>query len=161
MIRSATLPADLQAVRALLYEYGEIRNFDAALGDYTAELAGLPGKYAPPAGCLLLAIHSDTPTGCVAFRRLTETHCEMKRLFVRPDFRGEGIGKALVEALLHAAHEAGYQVMRLDTHPSMYTAQAPYLDCGFVEIERYNDNPTPGIRFFEQRLGEEASGSPS
>lgn len=151
-LRPAIDTSDLQAVRDLLYEYGEIRNFDAALGDYMGELAGLPGPYTSPTGCLLLATWQEKPAGCVAFRELDESYCEMKRMFVRPIFRGKGIGKALLAGILKAARQAGYAYMRLDTHPSMNTAQALYQSFGFAEIDRYNENPTPGIRFFERKL---------
>lgn len=151
-LRPATDTSDLQAVRDLLYEYGEIRNFDAALGDYTGELAGLPGTYTSPTGCLLLATWQEKPAGCVGFKRLDDAYCEMKRMFVRPVFRGKGIGKALLAGILEAAQAAGYAYMRLDTHPSMKAAQDLYQSFGFTEIERYNENPTPGIRFFERGL---------
>ena len=142
----------MQAVRALLLEYGEIRRFDVALGDFEGELAGLPGKYVAPEGGLLLATWEGLPAGCVAFRRIDTTHCEMKRLFVRPAYRGKGLGQALVAAVVAAARAAGYGFMRLDTHPSMQAALALYQAAGFIEIDRYNDNPTPDIRFFELEL---------
>lgn len=151
-LRPAIDTSDLQAVRDLLYEYFELRIFDAALGDYKGELAGLPGAYAAPEGSLLLATWQEKPAGCVAFRRLDTSYCEMKRMFVRPILRGKGIGKALFKGILQAAQEADYTYMRLDTHPSMKAAQALYQSYGFVEIDRYNDNPIPGIRFFELKL---------
>jgi len=151
-ITAASTPDKIDLVRALLAYYGELRNHDAALGDYTAELNSLPGKYTPPQGCLLLAQDENQAIGCVAFQALTPQICEMKRMFVLPDFQGQGIGFRLVERLLLEAQKTGYQKMRLDTHPSMLRAAKLYQSMGFYPIERYNQNPTPGIRFFEKIL---------
>lgn len=148
----ARQPERLQQVRALLYQYGEERQFDAALGNFTAELNNLPGAYAPPAGTLLLATLEQQPAGCIAFRSLSSHICEMKRLYVTPDFRGRGIARRLIQALLPAARKTGYKRMRLDSHPHMLAAQHLYKEFGFRQIEAYNDNPTPGILFFEKRL---------
>lgn len=142
----------IAAVRNLLWEYGRLRNFDAALGDYEQELAQLPGKYAPPRGCLLLAQVGTTAVGCVAFQALETGICEMKRMFVLPDYQHQGIGSLLIGELVGQAKAAGYERMRLDTHPSMEAAARLYQKLGFGEIERYNENPTPGIRFFERVL---------
>ena len=142
----------LDKVRALLWEYARLRHFDAALGDYKAEFAGLPGKYAGPAGCLVLATWEGQAAGCVAFRRLDEKYCEMKRLYVSPSFRGKKISIYLVERLLAEAAKANYSFMRLDSHPWMAAAQALYQHFDFKPISAYNDNPTPGILFFEREL---------
>ncbi|MEL7532481.1 MAG: GNAT family N-acetyltransferase, partial [Bacteroidota bacterium] len=139
-------------LRILLEFYGELRKHDAALGNYQAELASLPGKYAPPQGCLLLAHDQKQAVGCVAFQSLGEQICEMKRMFVLPDYQAQGIGFRLVERLLEEARKAGYQFMRLDTHPHMQRAAKLYQSMGFYPIKRYNQNPTPGIRFFEKVL---------
>lgn len=152
LIRPAKSPAEINDVRKLFHTYGASRNFDKALKDFPAELAGLPGKYAEPKGYLLLATIDQQPAGCIAYQALSPTICEMKRLYVLPEFRGHGLGKQLIEALIQAALIHKYQYMRLDTHPSMRTAQALYQSFGFSEIERYNDNPIPGIRFFEKKL---------
>lgn len=151
-IKLANTPSDIEAVRSLLAYYGELRSHDAALGDYAAELAALPGKYAAPLGCLLVAYHQSQSLGCVAFQALSKDICEMKRMFVLPDFQGQGIGFRLVERLLVEAQAAGYQIMRLDTHPNMQRAAKLYQSMGFYPISRYNQNPTPGIRFFEKIL---------
>ena len=151
-INIATTPAQIQAVRELLLEYGRLRNFDAALGNYSTELQWLPGKYGQPFGCLLLATYEGHPAGCIAYQRLSSEICEMKRMFVHPNFRKKGISKQLVSKLLDEARQTGYQFMRLDSHPSMQVAQAIYQSFGFYPTDRYNDNPTPGIRFFEVAL---------
>lgn len=151
-IEVACAPEQIQAVRQLFLEYGKARNFDTALGDFSAELAGLPGKYAQPEGCLLLATYKGEATGCIAYRKIEEGICEIKRMYVSPLFRGNGIGKKLVEKLIGMAAQANYRFIRLDSHPSMHTAQAIYQSFGFQPIDRYNDNPIPGIRFFELEL---------
>lgn len=142
----------LQQVRHILLQYAALRNHDKALGDYQGELDQLPGEYAPPAGRLLLASWQGEPAGVVAYRRIGHDFCEMKRMFVLPEFQGKGIGKALGIRLIEEAQKAGFVAMRLDTHPWMTTAQGLYEKLGFVEIDRYNDNPTEGIRFFELNL---------
>ncbi len=152
LIEPASNPQQIERVKILLKFYGELRNHDAALGNYHAELDGLPGKYAPPKGCLLLAHDGTQAVGCVAFQALSESICEMKRMFVLPDYQGQKIGFRLVERLLQEARKAGYKIMRLDTHPQMQRAAKLYQSCGFYPIERYNQNPTPGIRFFEKIL---------
>ena len=145
-------PEDIAGLRQLLEIYGEVRKHDAALGDYEQELAELPGIYARPAGCALLAYVGAEVAGCVAYRPLETGVCEMKRLFVSDAFKGRGIGKALVERLIEEARNAGYRKMRLDTHRWMETARQLYSRFGFKEIDAYNQNPTPGIRFFEREL---------
>ena len=148
----ATSPEAFRAVGDLLRAYAPLRNHDAALGDIEQEIAALPGAYAPPSGCLLLASVAGQPAGCVAFRQLDPARCEMKRLFVLPAFRGRGIGQQLVCELLQQARRAGYERMLLDNHPWMIAAERIYRAAGFVPCPRYNHNPTPGIRFFEIRL---------
>ncbi|MEL6631302.1 MAG: GNAT family N-acetyltransferase [Bacteroidota bacterium] len=151
-ISRAYKPQHIRQVRSLLYAYGISRNLDEALGNYFEELSMLPQKYGPPQGCLLLAMDDKQPLGCVAFRPEREYICEMKRLYVRPQARGLQVGKALCMRLMRIAQQRGYGKMRLDTHPSMTSAQKLYQEIGFYEIERYNDNPIPGIRFFECEL---------
>lgn len=142
----------LNAVRSILVQYAGLRRYDKALGDFQQELNLLPGKYASPDGCLLLASWQDLPAGVIAYQTIENGLCEMKRLFVLPEFQGKGIGRALTQRLIDEAKKAGFSSMRLDTHPWMTTAQELYEKLGFVEIERYNDNPTEGIRFFELTL---------
>ncbi|MDA0196909.1 MAG: GNAT family N-acetyltransferase [Bacteroidetes bacterium] len=142
----------IEDARKLLFEYGQKRNFDAALGDYDTELSQLPWKYAIPDGCLMLAYSDDQPVGCVAFRKIGNGICEMKRLYVSEPFLGIGIGSQLIERIIEKARKAGYEVIKLDTHPTMKKARKLYEQFGFKEIPAYNDNPTPGIRFFELKL---------
>lgn len=151
-IKVAATPAEIEAVRQLFLEYGKARNFDAALGDFHAELAGLPGKYAQPNGCLLLATFDGQAVGCIAYRKIGDDVCEIKRMYVSPTFRGNGISKKLIHTLIKQARQANYRLMRLDSHPSMHTAQAIYKSFGFQAIDRYNDNPIPGILFFELEI---------
>ena len=152
VIEPAKTEAQLESIRGLLQEYGELRQYDAALGQYDKEIAGLPGVYAPPEGALLLASWNRTPAGCVALRKIGKGICEMKRMYVSPSFRKKGIGYALVEKILSEARKRPYEIMRLDTHPWMEAAQKLYSSFGFEEVEAYHYNPTPGIRFFELRL---------
>lgn len=151
-IERAFTSDQIQSVRTLLLEYGQSRGFDAAMGDFEKEMKDLPGKYEEPSGALLLAEYKNQSAGCVALQQIGEGICEMKRMYVSPNFRGQGIGQALIAAILEKGKALGYQTMRLDTHPSMIKAQELYRNFGFYEIERYNDNPIEGIRFFEIML---------
>lgn len=130
---------------------------ETCLQDFERELATLPGLYAPPLGRLLLALRqgpgrNDEPVGCVGLRELEDGICEMKRLYVRPARRGEGAGRALVEAVIAEAGAMGYRKMRLDTLPIMHEAQALYKRLGFVEIPAYLKSPTPHALRFELAL---------
>jgi putative acetyltransferase len=113
--------------------------FDAAA--FEAELTGLPGKYAPPRGQLLLAMVGDQPAGCVALRRIDSARCEMKRMFVYPERQGQGVGRALAEAVIRDARAMGYQSMLLDTSIRQAEAQALYRRLGFRDIAPYYDLP--------------------
>jgi GNAT superfamily N-acetyltransferase len=127
--------------------------FDAAA--FEAELAGLPGKYAPPRGRLLLAMAGDQPAGCVALREIDSTRCEMKRMFVYPHRQGQGVGRALAEAVIRDARAMGYQSMLLDTSIRQAEAQALYRRLGFRDIAPYYDLPEPlrnWLVFMELRL---------
>jgi putative acetyltransferase len=146
-VRPADRPGDIAAIRALLLAYLEETGLDLGFQGFHEELAGLPGEYAPPGGCLLCAQAGERIVGCVAFRPLDEGRCEMKRLYVLPGFRRSALGAALVAAILERARAAGYAFMCLDTAPGMERAQALYARFGFRDIERYNDNPIPGVRF--------------
>ncbi len=148
-------PERLAFARILFGEYASTHDVGACVVDFAAEIAALPGRYAPPAGALLLAFDADAPVGCVALRPLEPPAiCEMKRLYVRPEARGRGIAAALVRTLMSRAGEAGYSAVRLDTLPSMKAAQALYLRLGFRLIAPYFRNPVPGAVHFELKLGE-------
>jgi ribosomal protein S18 acetylase RimI-like enzyme len=121
--------------------------------DFDGELKELPGEYAPPYGCLLLAEYEKQTAGCVALREFAQCICEMKRLHVRPEFRGKGIGRALILAVIEEAQRIGYARMRLDTLPSMKEAITLYRSLGFKEIEPYRYNPVKGAIFMELDLG--------
>jgi GNAT superfamily N-acetyltransferase len=140
--------ADVDEIRALFREYASSLPFTLAFQDFEAELASLPGAYAPPRGVLLLA----RGVGCVGLRPLDETTCELKRLYVRPGARGSGLGRALAERALTEARAVGYSRVRLDTTPGMETAQAVYARLGFREIAAYRANPVAGVRYLELEL---------
>jgi putative acetyltransferase len=149
---SAATAADLDSVRALFRAYQGWLGISLEFQDFAAELAGLPGKYAPPAGALLLARVGAQIAGVVALRPLAPGRGEMKRLYVLPDFQGCGIGRALAAAIIEAARTAGYRAMRLDTMARMTAAVALYRALGFVEIAPYIFNPEPDARYLELAL---------
>jgi ribosomal protein S18 acetylase RimI-like enzyme len=143
---------ELLSVRALFEEYAASLNFDLCFQGFKEELANLPGNYAPPEGCLLLALDSVQAAGCVALQKFEEGICEMKRLYVKPRFRGLGIGRTLAENIIFEARTIGYRRMCLDTVPSMREAQLLYQSMGFKDIEPYRYNPICGTRFMELAL---------
>ena len=142
----------LPIVRELFREYAASIEIDLCFQSFDSELAGLPGKYAPPTGRLLLAMVAERPAGCVAVRPIDRSVCEMKRLYVRPDFRGQKIGRALANSVIGAARGIGYERMRLDTLNTMREAIALYESLGFARIPAYYDNPSNLAVFFELRL---------
>jgi len=147
---------EMDTVATLFREYAASLGVDLAYQGFEAELAGLPGAYAPPSGTLLLALDpTSTPLGCVAIRALHEPGiCEMKRLHLRPSARGAGIGRALAMAAIEAARKAGYRAMRLDTLPTMEVAQALYRSLGFETTPPYYDTPVAGTIFMRKMLVE-------
>jgi putative acetyltransferase len=152
---------DVPAVRQLFEEYADSLGFDLSFQEFERELADLPGEYAPPTGRLLLAVTEEgDAVACVAVHKLDGRTCEMKRLYVRPEFRGTGLGRRLARAAIDAAREIGYERMRLDTVPSMAEAQRLYESLGFREIEPYRFNPVSGTRFMELDLRQARTPSP-
>jgi len=142
----------LDAVATLFREYAASLAFDLCFQGFDGEVASLPGPYAPPRGALLLARVDGADAGCVALRPLDAETGEVKRLYVRDVYRGRGVARALVDALLVRARAARYRRLRLDTVPSMQAAQALYRSYGFREIAPYTDNPVPGALFLELDL---------
>ena len=143
---------ELLEIRALFEEYAESLGSDPCLQDFAEELATLPGRYARPEGRLLLARIEAEGAGCAALRSLDVATGEMKRVYVRPAFRGLGLGRMLAESILHESRAAGYRRVRLDTLPSMVGAQQLYRDLGFREIGPYGDNPVVGAVYLELEL---------
>jgi putative acetyltransferase len=149
--------AAVSQARDLFREYSATPGVVPCLADFERELASLPGPYAAPGGRLLLAFHEEAEglgeaVGCVAARGLEPGVCEMKRLYVRPAFRGNGAGRHLVEKLIADARSIGYKRMVLDTLPSMAEAHKLYRTLGFLEIPPYQKDPIPGALFFELLL---------
>ena len=151
-IEPARLPEDLATVRGLFREYADSLGFDLDFQGFEQELAGLPGKYAAPAGRILLAWKDTQPLGCVALRPISARDCEMKRLYVRPAARGEQLGRRLAERICEEARAAGYARICLDTVESMQAARALYQSMGFRQIEAYVFNPLPGAVYLAREL---------
>jgi ribosomal protein S18 acetylase RimI-like enzyme len=150
----ATSSADYEAARDLFREYAAVLGFDLDFQDFERELKELPGAYASPSGYLLLAVedHSGRSIGCVALRKIDAQTCEMKRLYVRPEGRGQGLGRILSLAVIDEAKKIGYHYLRLDTVPGMTQAIALYRSHGFRDIPPYRHNPIPGAIFMELDL---------
>jgi ribosomal protein S18 acetylase RimI-like enzyme len=137
-------------VKELFREYEASLPFDLSFQHFGREADSLPGRYAPPTGCLLLARWDGQVIGAVALRKLDDDVCEMKRLFVRPAFQGQGVGRALAQAIIEQARQIGYKRMWLDT--AMEPAKALYRALGFTEIPPYEEVPIEGAVFMELEL---------
>lgn len=160
----AEQPTLLDVARDLFREYAKSIEHLAAASfaqqDLEGELRSLPGKYAPPKGCILLAMDGDNPVGCIALRPLApmphdrpgERICEMKRLYAKPETRGRGVGRLLCEELIRFAKQGGYTLMKLDTEPELDSACRLYRALGFIEIPRYNDDPKAETLYMGLRL---------
>ena len=142
-------PELLGAARELFCEYERSLGVDLCFQGFEAELAALPGAYAPPSGCLLVAHIGELAIGCVALRQLEPGTAELKRLYVRPQARRLGLGRELVAQVLEIARQLGYARVVLDTLPSMREAQRLYEGFGFRDVDAYNDNPLCGVRFMQ------------
>jgi ribosomal protein S18 acetylase RimI-like enzyme len=151
-IGPAEWPRDTEIVRALFREYADSLGFDLGFQDFERELRELPGDYEAPCGCVLIARAGGSAAGCMGLRRLEAGTAELKRLYVRPEFRGRGLGRSLTEAAMEQARAAGYARVRLDTVPSMTEAIELYRTLGFRPIPPYRYNPVPGTRFLELTL---------
>jgi putative acetyltransferase len=146
---------EIDAVRELFREYAAWLDLDLGFQGFEAELAGLPGAYVPPAGGLFLALGADGPLGCVAVRPFEPPAvAELKRLYVRPQARGLGLGSALAAVAIEAARAGGYDLIRLDTLPAMGSARRLYESLGFYEIEPYRFNPVQDAKYLELDLRE-------
>ncbi len=144
----------ISVARELFKEYETDIGVSLCFQNFEQELNSLPGKYAPPDGRLLLATIDEQLAGCIALRKLEPEVCEMKRLFIRPAFRGTGLGRVLANSIIDEARKVGYTRMRLDTMPGrMDKAIALYQSLGFVEIEPYYKNPVADAKFMELKLG--------
>jgi ribosomal protein S18 acetylase RimI-like enzyme len=149
----AETPEQIAKARELFLEYANSLGFSLCFQSFDQELAALPGDYAPPNGRLLLATSNGDPAGCVALHNLESDICEMKRLYVRPQYRGKGLGRELAEKIIAEARQLGYKKLRLDTvEPIMKTAVAMYRHLGFREISPYRDNPIAGALYMELQL---------
>jgi putative acetyltransferase len=149
----AESPLQISLARELFLEYAQSLGFSLCFQNFDKELAGLPGDYAPPEGRLLLGFHETQLAGCVALHKLDSSSCEMKRLYLRPEFRGQGLGRALADRIIAEARLSGYQRMRLDTvEPVMKDAVAMYRNLGFKELKPYRPNPIAGAMYMELEL---------
>ena len=149
----AESPAQVAQARELFLEYAKSLGFSLCFQNFDKELAELPGDYAPPEGRLLLAEYESQLAGCVALHKIEPAICEMKRLYLRPQFRGKALGRALADRIIAEARQIGYERMRLDTvEPVMKDAVAMYRRIGFQEIAPYCANPIAGALYMELKL---------
>jgi ribosomal protein S18 acetylase RimI-like enzyme len=148
-ICQTSTPDEIAVARTLFEEYAEALGIDLCFQGFSDEVANLPGLYAPPRGRLLIAWVNDAAAGCVALRPVADDVCEMKRMYVRPAFRGQGVGKHLAETIIAEARQIGYASMRLDTLPSMNAATELYEALGFVRRSTYYDTPLKDTIFME------------
>jgi ribosomal protein S18 acetylase RimI-like enzyme len=148
----AQTPEHYESIRTLFLQYADSLGFDLGFQNFEQELESLPGDYAALNGCLLIAESSGNWAGCVALRSLEDDICEMKRLYVIPEYRGLGVGKTLAQTVIKEARTRGYKKMRLDTVASMKAARGLYASLGFYTIEPYRYNPIGGASYMELKL---------
>ena len=151
-IKRAQTKAEIQEVESLFQEYESFLNVDLCFQNFEDELANLPGKYSPPRGDLLIGLDGEKIVGCVAVRKLDDDICEMKRLFVRQESRGTGLGRQLAQEIIVISQKLGYSLMRLDTLDRLTKVMHLYKTLGFKKIESYYENPLPGVVYWELKL---------
>ncbi len=151
-IISAKTVAHINTARRLFREYENFLGVDLCFQDFEKELTRLPGKYAPPQGALLLPLVDEKAAGCVAVRKFETNICEIKRLFIRPHYRGDKIGRMLAEKIIDEAIKLGYSTMLLDTLPHLKEAMALYRSLGFKKRDPYYHNPLPDVVYWELDL---------
>lgn len=151
-IRQAQTKTEIEEVRKLFREYEAFLDVDLCFQSFEEELASLPGKYSRPSGDLLIGLDGEKTVGCVALRRLDGGACEMKRLFVRPEARGTGLGRQLAQEIILVARDLGYSLMRLDTLDRLKEAMKLYEMLGFQRTDPYYENPLPGVVYLELEL---------
>lgn len=154
-IKQAVTGKEIETVRRLFREYEAFLGVDLGFQNFDAEFAGLPGKYARPNGDLLIGLNGNRIMGCVAVRRLGDSVCEMKRLYVRPEARGTGLGRRLALEIIAIARELGYALMRLDTLDRLTEAMSLYETLGFRKTAPYYENPLQGVVYWELPLLQE------
>jgi ribosomal protein S18 acetylase RimI-like enzyme len=142
----------LDEIRQLFREYENFLGVDLCFQGFEEELARLPGEYAPPKGTLLLAVDGKNTAGCVALREFKGDACEMKRLYLRPEYRGVGLGRKLAKKIIEEAERIGYSSIRLDTLKNLKEAMGLYASLGFKRVDPYYDNPLPGVIYWELQL---------
>jgi len=147
-IRPATTALEIELARELFREYARAISIERYFSGFEQEVEELPGRYGPPTGRLLLALEDGEAARCVALRSLGDGSCEMKRLYVRPAFRGTGLGRRLADAILAAGRELGYERIRLDTLPTMAEAHGLYESLGFQPTGRYHPDQHPDVRCY-------------
>lgn len=152
-IVEATAEEQIETARTLFREYQEWLKIDLCFQGFEQELATLPGAYAPPLGRLFLAYLGDEIAGCIGLRPLDRQRGEVKRLFVRNAFQGQGFGRILLVRVINEAREIGYHHLLLDTLPKMEAALRLYESLGFRETWPYTHNPEPGVLFLSLELG--------
>lgn len=148
----ASTTEQIEVAKNLIMKYSATLGINLDFQDFDSEMSGFPGMYSPPGGAILLSSYGKIPVGCVAIRQFQNDICEMKRLYVTPEYRGLSIGLALARCAISTAKEMGYRVMRLDTLPGMTAAQSMYKQLGFRDIPPYRGNPIEGSRFLELDL---------
>jgi len=157
-IARAETESQISGICALFREYEQFLNVDLCFQEFEKELVELPGRYAPPDGELLVAEDEGQFAGCVGLRKIGDGICEMKRLFVRPQYRGLGLGRALAEKIIHQAKVRNYAMMRLDTLGFLERAMRLYESLGFKRTEPYYTNPLPGVVYWELDLAVKKKG---